>query len=848
MTLVNAETGTDYTDFLRAKAPVPSEVGTAIEPGDVHPILFPHQRAIVQWAVRGGRRAIFAAFGLGKSIMQLETLRLVTPADGRSLIICPLGVRAEFAHDAELLGMTTTFVRRTSEVDGPGCYITNYESVRDGKLDVSLFTAVSLDEASVLRSYGSKTFVTFLELFADIPFRFVATATPSPNRYKELIHYAGFLGVMDTGQALTRFFQRDSTKANNLTLYPHKEQEFWLWLASWAVFLQSPADLGYPAEGYDLPELDIIRNEVDAKVAPLTYERDGQGQMFHGGNLGVSQAASEKRQTLPLRVDEMARILTEQPPSTTDQVVIWCDLNDEQRAIERKLDELGISWSSVYGSLSIDESERRIKAWKDRETVALIGKPVMLGQGLNLQQCNRAIFVGLTYKFNDVIQATHRIYRFGQTRRCTTHIIHSDTERAVAGAIDEKWRRHEVMTATMSNIIRENGLNNLGEINEHLIRSLGVERVEASGEGWMHVNNDCVIETQGMDDASVDLIVTSIPFSNHYEYTPSYNDFGHTDDNDHFWAQMDYLTPELLRILEPGRIYACHVKDRILFGNVTGAGAPTVSPFHAEALMHGIKHGFDYMGMVTVVTDVVRENNQSYRLGWSENAKDSTKMGCGSPEYILLFRKPQTDRTKGYADTPVTKDKAVYTRSRWQVDAHAYWRSNGNRPLTPAEWLQMGPDDAHRTFKDLTMHEVYDWEAHVRIGEVFDEVGRLPATFMQLAPESWHPDVWADVNRMLTLNGEQSKKAQALHVCPLQFDIVDRLIERYSNPGDLVFDPFGGLATVPYRAMKLGRRGRSVELNPGYWMDGVKYCQAMERKVSAPTLFDTLDVGAVMSA
>lgn len=834
-----------YQAFLEAKAPTTSLDGRPdITAGDIHPMLFPHQRAIVEWAVRGGRRAIFAAFGLGKSVMQLETLRLVTPPGARSLIICPLGVRAEFRHDAELLGIDVTFVRRSDEVDGPGTYITNYESVRDGKLDVGLFTAVSLDEASVLRSFGSKTYISFLQLFDQVPYRFVATATPSPNRYKELIHYAGFLGVMDTGQALTRFFQRDSTKANNLTLYPHKEEEFWLWLASWAVFLQTPADLGYPSDGYRLPELSIEFEQVTTDPSRiLKYDRDGQGTMAMVESLGVESAAAEKRATIDVRVDRMLDILTDNDVIDGDeQVVIWCDLNDEQRAIEKALTAAEVKWSSVHGSLTIDESERRIAAWKNRETQALIGKPVQLGQGLNLQQCNRAVFVGLTFKFNDVIQATHRIYRFGQTRPCHVHIVHTDTEQSVVSIIREKWERHREMTSIMSNLIREHGLNNVG-VNERLLRSLGVERVEASGEGWTVANNDCVLETTSMDTDSVDLIVTSIPFSNHYEYTPSYNDFGHTDNNDHFWAQMDFLTPQLLRVLRPGRIYACHVKDRILFGNVTGAGASTVSPFHAEALMHGRRHGFDYMGMITVTTDVVRENNQSYRLGWSENAKDGTKMGVGSPEYILLFRKPQTDRTKGYADTPVTHDKATYTRARWQVDAHAYWRSSGERHMTPEEWVSFDTELQMTLWSEVCQSDVYDWRSHVAIGEAIDELGplQLPATFMLLEPKSWHPDVWTDVNRMVTLNTEQSRKRQAMHVCPLQFDIVDRLIERYSNEGDLVFDPFGGLFTVPYRALLMGRRGRAAELNPGYFLDGVKYLQSAERQVDMPTLFDVID-------
>ena len=171
-------------------------------------------------------------------------------------------MRQEFRVDAAKLGMEITFVRRDDELAGDGLYITNYESVRDGRLHVENFNAASLDEASVLRSFGSLTYQTFLTLFECVKYRFVATATPSPNRYKELIHYAGFLGIADTGQLLTRFFQRDSTKANNLTLYPHMEREFWLWMNSWAVFLQKPSDLGYSDEGYNLPKLHVHYHQV----------------------------------------------------------------------------------------------------------------------------------------------------------------------------------------------------------------------------------------------------------------------------------------------------------------------------------------------------------------------------------------------------------------------------------------------------------------------------------------------------------------------------------------------------------------------------------------------------------
>ena len=301
---------------------------------------------------------------------------------------------------------------------------------------------------------------------------------------------------------------------------------------------------------------------------------------------------------------------------------------------------------------------------------------------------------------------------------------------------------------------------------------------------------------------------------------------------------MDFLTPQLLRILKPGRIYACHVKDRILFGNATGKGVPTVSPFHAETIFHSQKHGFDYLGMITVVTDVVRENNQTYRLGWTENCKDGTKMGVGSPEYIILLRKPQTDRTKAYADDPVVKSKDDYTRARWQVDAHAFWRSSGDRLLTYKEMESYGPDLLTTMFTQRTLENIYDYEAHIKIGEALELTGRLPASFMAIAPGSHDPSVWHDINRMLTLNSDQKRRNVQMHVCPLQFDIVDRLIVRYSNEGELVYDPFCGIVTVPLRALKLNRRAAGCELNAGYFLDSVKYLQAEERAGKQIGFFD----------
>lgn len=836
---------TDYSDFLRRKIKLASFKGFDVDQTEINPKLKPHTKDIVRWAAQGGNRAIFAAFGLHKTVTALELMRLIgvhRPGGVRG-IVCPLGVRQEFIGQAAQHfqgehALDVRFIRHDSEIyDDRTIYLTNYEAVREGNVDPSRWRASSLDEADVLRSFGSKTYQEFLPLFEGVEFKFVQTATPSPNRFKELIHYAAYLGIMDSGQALTRFFQRDSEKAGNLTLYPHKEEEFWLWVSSWAVFLQYPSDLGHSDEGYVLPEMEVRYHEVPSDYTKAGHERDGQALMFNDPALGLSAAAGEKRDSMPARVAKVRELVAEAP---ADHFIVWHDLEAERHAIQAEIPEA----VSVWGTQLLDEREQRIADFGDGKFRILSTKPVIAGAGCNFQRhCHREIFAGIGFKFRDFIQAIHRVQRFQQQHRVRIDIVYSEAEREVLRTLQAKWAQHKDMVKKMTEIIRKYGLNQLA-MQETLARTLGVERIEVTGERFKVANNDCVEEARLQPDNHVDLIVTSIPFANHYEYSPSYNDFGHTENNDHFWSQMDYLTPELLRILKPGRIYACHVKDRILFGNVTGAGAPTVSPFHCEAIMHGRRHGFDYMGLITVVTDVVRENNQTYRLGWSEQCKDGTKMGVGSPEYIVLFRKPQTDRSKGYADTPVRKTKDAYTRAQWQVDAHAFWRSSGNRQITAEELAALGPAKLAKLFTQFSLDSVYDYDFHVRIGKELELRGALPSEFMSLAPGSHHPDVWHDVTRMLTLNSDQARRAVEKHVCPLQFDIVDRLIERYSNPDELVYDPFGGLGTVPYRAILKGRRGGGSELNPGYFMDQVHYLKSAEREFSMPSLFDVLEAEA----
>lgn len=831
----------NYMEFLKSKMAIAKDTGFEIESSEINSVLLPHQRDIVKWAVHGGRRAVFAQFGLGKTIIQLEFCKqIIQHKGGKALIICPLGVKQEFAHDAvELLGYDKpVYVKTMAEVKQADIdiFITNYERVRDGDIDVKYFTATSLDEAAVLRSFGSKTYQEFLTKFAGVPYKMVATATPDPNKYKELIHYAGYLEIMDTGQALTRFFQRDSTKANNLTLYPHKEEEFWLWVSSWAVFVGKPSDVNpmYSDDGYDLPPLKINYHRLITRREELPSDKDGQMKLFEVAASNLQGEAKIKRDSIVQRVAKAKEIVDGAPD---DNYLIWHDLEEERHEIKRQIENV----TEIYGSQDIDLREQRVIDFSEGKIKRFATKKILSGSGCNFQKhCHRAIFVGIDYKFNDFIQAIHRIYRFLQPEQVVIDIIYTDEEDEILKALQEKWERFNYQSAKMAEIVRKNGLSTVDSISEKMKRSIGVNRVVIEGNHYKYINNDCILELEQMEENSVDEIVTSIPFGNHYEYTPSYNDLGHNEDNDRFFEQMDYLTPNLLRVLKPGRVACIHVKDRILFGNATGDGMPTVDPFSDLTVMHYMKHGFRYMGRITVVTDVVRENNQTYRLGWTEQCKDGSKMGIGCPEYVLLFRKLPTDTSRAYADEPVKKSKEDYSRGRWQIDAHAYWRSSGNRLISKEEVQRAPVNKLQKIYSEYSKTHIYSFEEHIKLAEELDKEGKLPATFMVIAPSSWNDTVWDDINRMRTLNSEQKRRDLQMHVCPLQLDIVERLITRYSNEGDRVLDPFGGIGTVPKTAIKMGRYGIGMELNPDYFRDGVAYCKAEEESIDTPTLFDLI--------
>lgn len=831
----------EYKIFLEKKIVIAENFGFKIKDSDSSPNLLPHQKVITRWALEGGRRAIFASFGLGKSVMQLELAKQIIAETGKPFLICmPLAVVGEFKRDNQLLetNLALQYITDTDGIDQyeAKIYVTNYERIRKGDIDPKKFSGVSFDEASILRNLKTETTNFVLKYFKKVPYRFVATATPTPNDYIEILNYADFLGVIDRGHALTRFFQRDSTKAGHLTLYENKKEEFWKWVASWAVFINKPSDLGFDDEGYDLPPLHFREIEVENNSSAPVVNKNGDLVLFKDTTKSLIEVSREKSDSIEVRINKAIEIIEANPDK---KFILWHHRENERFELEKRLK--GKNYISVYGSQSNAEKEQHLIDFSEGKYQYLISKTVIAGSGCNFQHvCSDMIYVGIDYKFNDFIQAIHRIFRFRQQFECNVYAIYTNNEYEVLKVLKDKWRNHIELQSQMINIVREYGLNSK-KIKSDMKRQVFKNRRQSKVLGAQVYNEDTVVIHQEMEDNSTDMILTSIPFGDHYEYSDNYNDFGHNHGNKGFFEQMEYLTPNLIRTLKPGRIAAIHVKDRIRYSHQNGTCFTTIEDFSGQTVAHFVKHGFHLVGKITITTDVVRENNQTYRLTWGEQRKDATKMGVGLPEYVLLFRKAPTETNNAYADDPVIKKIDEYLLSLWQLDAHAYWKSSGDRFLSLDELSKREMDFVFNKWKEYDKSTIYNFQEHLRVCDDLDSVGRLSKLFMTIPPTSNSDMVWTDINRMNTLNANQVNRKKEKHICPLQLDIIKRLLYRFTNKGDVVDDPFGGLFSTAYTALELERQAISTELNPSYYDDGLFYLKSLEYKMSVPTLFDFLE-------
>lgn len=416
-----------YADFLASKVATAQQHGPEVDRRDVHPMLHDWQNDIVRWAVRTGRAAVWADTGLGKTFMQIEWARL---SGKRSLIIAPLAVCHQTVREAAKLGVDATYVRHPYQVETPGMYVTNYEMAHH--FDPDLFDAVVLDEASILKNYDGKTRTALIAQFRDVRFRLACTATPAPNDIEELTNQAEFLGVSSRVNMLAAYFVHDQ---DGWRLKGHARAPMYRWMASWAVALRRPSDIGYDDTGYDLPPLSIIPVTLPVDVVP-------EDQLFATDLGGVGGRARVRRATLEARVNAAADLVAAEPD---EQWILWCGLNDEADALARAIP----GSVNVSGSWTPEDKAEALLGFADGKIRRLITKPSIAAFGLNWQRCARMAFVGLNDSYESYYQAIRRCYRYGQTREVRAHIVLSDLESQIASNVARKETQADQMHADL---------------------------------------------------------------------------------------------------------------------------------------------------------------------------------------------------------------------------------------------------------------------------------------------------------------------------------------------------------------------------------------------------------------
>ncbi|MFN3549244.1 MAG: helicase [Mesorhizobium sp.] len=421
-----------YRQFLDAKRMADPATGIPV-PRDLPDYLFPHQRDITRWALRRGRAAIFAGTGLGKTLMELVWAREVATFTKKPvLLLAPLSVAHQHAREAGSFGIDARVVHQTASGD---VQVSNYQKL--SHFDLSGFGGIALDESSILKSYDGHFRNMLIDAAAPLPFRLAATATPAPNDFMELGNHAEFLGVMSYTDMLATFFVHDSSDTRVWRLKGHAEDDFWRWMASWAVMLRKPSDLGYPDDGYDLPPL-IKRPHV---VETGTHVNgDGLYSLFPVLASTMQERRSAARDTVGDRIALAASITP-----TDEPYVWWCNLNAESEGLARTIPGA----VEVSGSMTDGQKESRIEAFNRGEIRVLVTKPSICGFGMNWQHCCRTGFAGLNDSFEQVYQSVRRFWRFGQKRPVIADFIHADTEGAVIANLDRKERDAERMAAAM---------------------------------------------------------------------------------------------------------------------------------------------------------------------------------------------------------------------------------------------------------------------------------------------------------------------------------------------------------------------------------------------------------------
>lgn len=422
----------NYQEFLKSKQIVTPPIGFAIGKSQLNLKLFDWQKDITVWALQKGKAALFEGCGLGKTAQQLEWAKHVcNHTKGNTLILAPLAVSGQTVAEGEKFNIAVNLCRSQENVK-PGINITNYEMLQH--FNTTEFTGVVLDESSILKAYDGKTRTEIIETFRNTPYKLACTATPAPNDHMELGNHAEFLGVMSQNEMLATFFVHDGGDTSKWRLKGHAVKRYWEWVASWAVMMQKPSDLGYSDDGFDLPELRIHQVTLQVNETP-------EGTLFAIEAQTLQERQQARRGTTEDRSKEAAKIVN----PFDEPVITWCNMNNESELLTKLIDGA----VEIRGSHSPEYKESKMNGFSRREFLKLVSKPSICGFGMNWQHCCKMAFVGLSDSFEEYYQAVRRCWRFGQKNPVDVYVITAETEGAVVANIKRKEADFEKMLSGM---------------------------------------------------------------------------------------------------------------------------------------------------------------------------------------------------------------------------------------------------------------------------------------------------------------------------------------------------------------------------------------------------------------
>lgn len=749
---------TDYITFLDSKRITAQPVG--FDPGPLHASMFDYQRDVTRWAIKRGRAALFQDCGLGKTFEQIEWARSVHEhTRGVVLILAPLAVAEQTIDEGARFGICIRLAESAKDIHGPGIYITNYEKLHKFNPDIA---GLVLDESSILKSFTGSTRKSLVEFAATIPYRLACTATPSPNDYTELGNHAEFLGIMSMAEMLATFFVHDGGETSKWRLKGHAERDYWKWLATWSVCQRKPSDLGYSDEGFELPEL--VMHEIILDAGPA------EGMLFAREAQSLQERRAARRGGLNARIEACSEIVNESKESW----LIWCGLNDESSLLKSSIKTA----VEVRGSDKENHRRDALIGFTKGKYRDMVSKVSIAGFGMNWQHCHNVAFAGLSDSYEAFYQAIRRCWRFGQKETVHVWIFLASTELAVLRNIKRKQEEADKMAEAMVEHMKEFNQREIAQASSRERDDYATKRVE--GDRWNALQGDCVELIRDMPSDHFHYSIYSPPFGSLYTYSNSERDMGNSRNWDEFWEHYDFLVQELYRVLKPGRLLSFHCMT--MPTSKQNNGYIGAFDFRGELIRAHQKHGFIFHSEVTIWKDPVTAMQRTKALGLLHKTirTNRTMSRQGFADYLVTMRKPgdveTEDRIGGLLNTYVggetEDDFNRYCRMEFEQQKQKYVGS----VMTLAE------------FKSIQI-----WQRYAS-------------------------PVWMDINPSTTLQRESAREQRdERHIAPLQLQVIERGLELWTQSGDRVLSPFGGIGSEGYMAVKMGRVATICELKRSYF-------------------------------